>query len=425
MVDALLRTRVPDWRALNRAVDERDDMLHFAMQLFEHDRDRAITNYFQNGLEQHQLLEHIAAWRGRPRRMLDFASGYGRLSRLLVHQHLADDVTVSDILEGAMEFQAAQFGVRTILSKADPEEFAAPDRYDLIFVASLFTHLPPPAFVAWLRRLARLLEPAGMLIFSVHDEWIAPGKVDGIGFSAESESRVLDANEYGSTWVSEKYVREQVAGLPGEWACVRMPRALGDWQDVYVISPAPLPVEKFRRAPKGHIDSFRIGTEGVQIAGWATSVSAPADRVEVRLDDELVATIRDFAPRPDVAAGLGSGEALLCEWACLLPHESIRSFRYQVVTISAFSTDGYEHILYLGTIDSLNGNVARERAKAVERKITLIAHEMETLRHDLAVAKHERSVIAQQMSAMRRSRFWRTRDQWFALKRALRLTDEK
>ena len=101
MVDALLRTRVPRWRELNRAIDERDDMLDFAMKLFHHDRDAAVTNYFQNALDQFALVRHVAAWREKhPRRMLDFASGYGRLTRLLVHEHLADEITVADILEG-------------------------------------------------------------------------------------------------------------------------------------------------------------------------------------------------------------------------------------------------------------------------------------------------------------------------------------
>src|SRR4051794_35758221 len=89
MVDTLLRTRIARWEELNRAVDERADMLDFAIGLFDHDRDRAITNYFQNGLEQFELVRHIARWRGDIRRMFDFASGYGRLTRFLVHERLA------------------------------------------------------------------------------------------------------------------------------------------------------------------------------------------------------------------------------------------------------------------------------------------------------------------------------------------------
>src|SRR5215213_6221876 len=99
MVDAFLRPRLPRWEELNRAIDERDDMLDFAVKLFEHDRDAALSNYFQNGFEQFALVRHIASWRtGNPAcpdvdtqkqdrqdclsstgSMLDFASGYGRL----------------------------------------------------------------------------------------------------------------------------------------------------------------------------------------------------------------------------------------------------------------------------------------------------------------------------------------------------------
>jgi SAM-dependent methyltransferase len=425
MVDALLRTRVPRWRELNLAVDERDDMLDFAMQLFAQDRDRAVTNYFQNGLDQYALVEHIAGWRERPRRMLDFASGYGRLTRFVVHEHLADAMTVSDILEGGMEFQAEQFGVRTILSKTQPEQFVTPDRYDLIFVASLFTHLPPATFTSWLGRLAGLLEPEGLLIFSVHDESLSPEKVDGINFESRSESRVLDVEEYGSTWVTEEYVRGQVAALGGgDWACVRLPRALADWQDVYVISPAPIPDPRPRRVPKGFVDQFEVLENGVRIAGWSTNLDAPCDRLEIRLDDEVVATLRDFGPRPDVAAWLGVPGAVHAGWDCVLPHGAIRSLRYQVATISAFSSSGEERILFLGTLESLNGHTARERGKALEHQLALRGHEIAAMSEQLAIATVERQALEQQIAAMKQSRFWRARDRWFALKRAAGLTDE-
>ena len=340
MVDAFLAPRVPRWEELNRAVDERDDMLDFAIKLFEHDRDAAISNYFQNGFEQFQLVRHIAGWRGHPKTMLDFASGYGRLTRFLVHEHLADDVTVSDILEGGMEFQAAQFGVKTILSTTRPEDFPATGKYDLIFVASLFTHLPAAAFTAWLRKLAALLEPEGLLVFSVHDESIAPVAVDGIAFESYSESRVLDANEYGSTWVTEEYVRGQAAAIDPSFACVRLPRALSDWQDVYVISPRPIANPKPRAVPKGFLDQFELTEDALRFAGWATVLGEPVDRVEVRVDNELVATAREFHERGDVAAWLKIENAKTSGWSCDVPHRAIRSFRYQVVSVSAFSREG-------------------------------------------------------------------------------------
>lgn len=424
LVDALLRRRVPRWEELNRAVDERDDMLDYAIHLFDRDRDRAVANYFQNGLEQLSLLRHIAGWRGPVRRMLDFASGYGRLTRFLVHEHFADAVTVSDILEGGMDFQREQFGVKTILSAPRPEDFAAPEKYDLIFVASLFTHLPAATFTPWLRRLAELLEPEGLLIFSVHDESIAPEKVDGIYFASTSESRVLDLEDYGSTWVTEAYVREQVASIGAGFACVRLPRALADWQDVYAISPSPIANATPRATLKGFVDQFAVAETAVRISGWASAVSEPAERVEVRLDDTVVATLRDFAPRPDVAAWTGAQTALLSGWLAAVPHEAIRSFRYQVVTVSAFARDGHERILYLGTLDSLHGHVGHEKAKALERQLALRAEEIAALSEQLAASQQHALALEQTIAAMRRSRFWRARDRWFALKRAAGLTRE-
>lgn len=470
MVDALLRTRIPRWRELNRAIDERDDMLDFAMKLFGHDRDAAVANYFQNALEQYQLVRHIAGWRdGRPRRMLDFASGYGRLTRLLVHEGLADEVTVADILEGGMAFQSEQFGVRALVSRKDPAEFEAPERYDLIFVASLFTHLPPATFTAWLRRLAGFLEPKGLLIFSVHDEGLTPDKpvADGIRFESHSESRVLDVEDYGSTWVTESYVRGQVSQLPrggqtpardasrsggqtpqesggqtpqqktqasfvdegltpsNGWACVRLPRALADWQDVYVISPDAIPDAGPRRQPKGFLEKPVVLDEGVRLSGWATVVDAPPDRVEVRIEDEVVASTREFSSRADVAAHFGRESAALSGWQCLLPHSAVRSSRFQVLTISAFSTDGHELILFLGTLESLFGTVAIERNRVFERELGQRELALADLRHRLAVAEHEGLTLQQTVEAMRRSRFWRVRERWFALKRAAGWTDER
>ncbi len=427
MIATLLRTRVPRWEELDRTIDERDDMLDFALQMFERDRDVALTSYFQNGLEQFEVVKQIAAWRGTPpRRMLDFASGYGRLTRFLVHQHLAGEITVSDILEGGMEFQAAQFGVRTILSTPVPTDFAAPSKYDLIFVASLFTHLPPATFTPWLQRLASLLEPEGLLLFSVHDESIAPAKVsEGISFESYSESRVLDANDYGSTWVTEDYVRSQVAAIDPAFACVRLPRALSNWQDLYVVSPSPLTDVPFRRPPKGFIERCEILADGVRFSGWGTSVDEPADRVEVRIDDEIAAVTRDFQPRPDVAAAHQSEAATNSAFEAIVPHAAIRSFRYQTATVSVFSRENAERILFLGTIDSATGFAAKERAKVMEQNMVRAATLLAELEHRNAVLHHQRTELDQIIAAMKESRFWKARERWFAVKRAVGLTAER
>ncbi len=108
-------------------------------------------------------------------------------------------------------------------------------------------------------------------------------------------------------------------------------------------------------------------------------------------------------------------------WDCVVPHAAIRSFRYQVVTISAFSSEGDERILFLGTLDSLLGTVARDRAQALAQQVAERQQEVAALREQLAVSEHQRHLLDGQIAAMRQSRFWRARDRWFAIKRAARI----
>ncbi len=428
MVDALFRTRIARWEELNRAIDERDDMYHYLARLFAHDRDRALASYFTSTLEQFELLRSIAAWRfpNGPRTFLDFASGYGRLTRLIVHERFADEVHVSDILEGAMAFQGAQFGVKTILSTSRPSELPIAGRYDLIFVASLFTHLPPESFTRWLQRLAGLLEPEGLLVFSVHDESVAPGKVDGISFRAQSESRVLDTNEYGSTWVTESFVRAEVAAAGANFDCVRLPRALSDWQDVYVLSPGKLSAPLPRRSvAKGFVEGVTIDDAGVNITGWAVAGDESVERVEVRIEDEVAATTTTFFDRPDVAAALGGSAPARVGWQCVVPHEAVRSFRFQVVTISAFTRTSHERILFLGTLESLNRDVEAARAKHLQQQV--VRHEAASSELALLIAElyHVRAARDRELEMMRQSAFWKARSGWLGVRRVLRLKNRE
>lgn len=425
MVDAFLRTRIPRWRELNRAIDERDDMLDFALGLFDQDRDRALVNYFVNGYEQLELVRHIARWRERPpRRMLDFASGYGRLTRFLVHERIAEEITVADILEGGMQFQSEQFGVRAVVSKTLPQDLVIDGTFDLIFVASLFTHLPPATFTPWLRRLAELLTEDGLLIFTTHDAQLAPEKFEGIHFVSTSESRVLDLADYGSTWVTEQYVREQVATIGAHFDCVRM-GALAEWQDVWVVSPSPISNPVPRRAPSGYVETFRQTPEGLLIGGWASAVTERADRVELRLDDEVVTTFRDFGPRPGVAEHLRSEAALDSGWEIVVPYARVRSLRYQVATLSAFSRGGEERVLYLGPLEGLVGHASRERARNFEQQLVLRGAEIEALSEQLAEVTRQREHVERVIALMKESRFWKARERWFTIKRTLGIGSEQ
>jgi hypothetical protein len=167
-----------------------------------------------------------------------------------------------------------------------------------------------------------------------------------------------------------------------------------------------------------------VTDDGVRLEGWATGVEDQADRVEFRIEDTVVAATREFGPRADVAKFIDHPAALRSGWELLVPHAAIRSFRYQVATISVWSREGAERILFLGTLESRDGQTAREIANALQHRVELQSNELATLRHDLGVEAHRRTELEAQVAAMRASAFWKAREKWFVLKRALRLTDE-
>ena len=95
-------------------------------------------------------------------------------------------------------------------------------------------------FKKWLRKLYGLLAPGGILVFSVHDQAVLPSgvamPVTGFFFQPHSESGSLDKNQYGSTWVTEDFVRKVIVEITGRAVYARGRRALYKHQDVYLVA---------------------------------------------------------------------------------------------------------------------------------------------------------------------------------------------
>src|SRR5687768_9709010 len=136
--------------AIPLEIDARDEMLEFLRMSFEGDRERALFAYFRSGLSIADAMAQVLRWRfGEPGRigcLLDFASGYGRVTRFLLREVPAERFWVSDIYADAVRFQEERFGVQGVASTILPEDFACAERFDAILVTSLFTHLPEERF---------------------------------------------------------------------------------------------------------------------------------------------------------------------------------------------------------------------------------------------------------------------------------------
>lgn len=290
---------------------------------------RALSQYYSIALQQHALASRILDIAGVPREgsFLDFASGFGRLQRFLSITHPTLSIAASDIQAEAVDYCVSEYGARGFYSTVRPADFRCDVRFDCIWVASLFSHLPRGAFLEWLSRLHGLLTPRGILCFSVHDAWCHPDparvQAEGFAFNGSSELEELDAETYGTTFVTADFVRDAVASRTGSGALARLPRALANHQDLYVLGPSDLPVHRLESIPRGQwgcVDVIiRSAPNTLELVGWAAVLDhGPAGHVEVRVAGR---TLRCpvAVPRPDVRDVLGDARLLGTGWAITVP----------------------------------------------------------------------------------------------------------
>ena len=213
--------RYSHWMQVNCVIDPRDDIFSFFAN--QEIAKNPIREYLSDGWrtlsELMLLLEAVGQPLLKTGSVLEFAAGFGRFTRHLV-KVLPGRVTCADVMPGSVEFLHEQFGVERFQSSHDPEQVVLPAKYDLVFVLSMFTHLPTGMWGPWLRALRRGVKPGGLLVFSVHNEDIAReiGVVfdaDGTRFIASSESPSIDGQTYGTTFTTKKFVEESVVAVFG------------------------------------------------------------------------------------------------------------------------------------------------------------------------------------------------------------------
>jgi len=424
------------------AVHTADEMLAFLEDSFGGDRDQALAVYFGSGLRIWETFREILAWwfgsLDKIERLLDFASGYGRVTRFLVHDLPPSRIWVADIYAEGVRFQTEQLGVHGLVSAASPDDFAPAERFDAILVSSLFTHQAEEAFHGWLARLRGLLTPGGILIFSIHD-WsllwpereVAPG---GFLFEAVSESGSLAKTQYGTSWVTEDFVRRAIARAAPGAASHRIPRGFLNFQDLYLVGDRPgadFSGLGVRALPEGYVDDCVLTPpDRLDLSGWVVdrATGRPVREVRLRVDGRVVQVSRLFSPRPDVAEKLfgndsGAPRPLGWRFAIRLPPGTSRS---GVLSLQVIDARGDESVLYAATIDAaLLAALQREHASLAAELIRTRREHQEALVQKQAEFDYEISVYEARIAAMENSRFWKLRNGWFRIKRKLGLTQDE
>jgi SAM-dependent methyltransferase len=405
--------------------------------------EQALSAYFRSGLVIWEHQRRILEWRfgelAKVSGVLDFASGYGRATRFMIHDLGAGRVWAAEIDSEAVRFQEEVLGAHGLLSTPVPEEFACPRRFDAILVSSLFTHLPEVTFRRWLSRLWSLVAPGGLLAFSVHGEHLLPPGValaeSGIHFVGQSESRLLETELYGSTWVSEAFVRDALDELAPGAAATLFPRGLANFQDLWVVvdlTGTDAPTVDFSAldlaAPlEGFVESCRFEPPRLRIAAWAADRASGLPPQEARMfaGDRQLAATRDFTPRPEVRELFPNenvaavGFQLEADWPADLARASTK------LEVQVIDADGRPSTLLAVPCETALLRAARFDAwlgaRHQESEQARIAAERAAER---SLAERTERELHARIEAMQASRFWKLRNAWFGIKRALSLTRE-
>lgn len=126
-------------------------------------------HYLDVGREAIEILtgQLIANKRPIPQKVLDYASGSGRVTRHLQALFPDAQLTCLDLYQEHLDFCAREFGVDTIRATENPDDVVVSPEYDLVFSGSLLTHLPQKWFWPTMHAIARSLSPTGIALVTL------------------------------------------------------------------------------------------------------------------------------------------------------------------------------------------------------------------------------------------------------------------
>ncbi len=195
-------------------VHKNDIMFLYHLYHHQSDTEEAFKSYYRVGLNiAESCADQINKHTAEKQSILDFGSGYGRVSRFLPFFFPNANIFISEIKPDALLFQKEEFGFETVAHTHLAESFPTKS-FDIIIAGSVFTHLPQDLFEKWYAVLCKSINKKGMVMFSYNDiERIASPNNPDIHYTSQSEDsffrvsdRLADDNTYGLTFVSQNYL---------------------------------------------------------------------------------------------------------------------------------------------------------------------------------------------------------------------------
>ena len=208
------------------------------------DFNKSLNAYFRLGHQTALLLQDVLKEHSiqNAKSFLDFGSGYGRVTRFLPFA-LGKDIEVftSEVKSEAIAFNENELGFKGIHHGSQAESFPTDQHFDVIFAGSIFSHLPEKMLEEWLTKLAEVLSPNGLLLFTTHNTTLdssLAGK--DFHYTTNSEDAVLDmvsdhlsdTSEYGTTYISDRKITHLMGDLHLSFETKR--KAFGNLQDLII-----------------------------------------------------------------------------------------------------------------------------------------------------------------------------------------------
>ena len=140
--------------------------------------------------------------------VLDWGCGCSRIMRQWAPLFGSISFTGTDIDEGMIRWDQANVpGPRFAVNGAEPPLPCADDEFDLVYGASVFTHLDEPMQRTWLAELRRVIKPGGVLLLSTHGPSVF--ELNRAGFT-DAEAAAFRDNGF-------VYIRNITDGVLPDW----------------------------------------------------------------------------------------------------------------------------------------------------------------------------------------------------------------
>lgn len=191
------------------------------------------------------------AQRPMPRKIHDFGAGAGRVTRWLVGAFPKAEIHAWDVRDENMDFLRKTFGVEARTVSPDPDLLTITDRYDLIWVGSVITHLPEVEAQKLITKLFSQLESRGLLIMSFHGQTAIDLRDSGAMIYINDEAWQTiregyfasgygyadypDMPGYGISVTRLSWVAEFIANIPSSRLLKIIERGWADHHDVVMI----------------------------------------------------------------------------------------------------------------------------------------------------------------------------------------------